>query len=332
MKQSKLSVGWLALATLIALSSLSACGKKKEEAAAPLASSTPAPAQAAPASAPAQPAPAASVPEQPVASTDPDSPTPLPALQIKGVGIKKQLTYYYAFNGGVGTIKVTAVAKNAPSGATQALAFGLYDLKANKLCSESHGNTNSDKTIVLDCHNEKAQPLILRLDLGEETIDYSVALEGPVELPAAQAPAASTPVAAAGSTDIDEPTRLSGNRIKGSGIKSAVSYYYTFNAGPGELIVTGDGKNTSAAVTDALKLGLYTMRSERLCEVSLGNATMDKRSVMTLQARSAPARDLAPGSEPGDDRLPRQIRRPLRFRNHHATQGNHHRARCRRAV
>jgi outer membrane protein OmpA-like peptidoglycan-associated protein len=262
---------------------LAACGKKE---AAPQPAATPAPVTApapAPAASPASAAPAAPIALVPAASTDPDSPTPLPAKEIKGVGIKQKLTYYYALNAGAGTVKLTATAKNSPSGATQALAFGLYDLKANKLCSESHGNTNADKTVVINCQVEKAQPLILRLDLSEETIDYAIALEGPVELPPPQAAGAAKPVAGAGSTDIDEPTRLKGNRIKGEGIKKAVSYYYAFNAGPGELVVTGDGKNTSAAMSNALTLGLYTLRSERLCELSLGNTTLDKRGVMSCK-------------------------------------------------
>jgi outer membrane protein OmpA-like peptidoglycan-associated protein len=263
---------------------LAGCGKKDEAprpaaTVAPVAVAVPAAAPSAPASA----APVAPVAAVPAASIDPDSPTPLPAKEIKGVGIKKTLTYYYALNAGAGTVKLTATAKNSPSGATQALAFGLYDLKANKLCSESHGNTNADKTITLNCQVEKAQPLILRLDLSEETIDYAVALEGPVELPPPQAAGAASPLAGAGSTDIDEPTRLKGNRIKGEGIRKAVSYYYVFNAGPGELAVTGDGKNTSAATADALLMGLYTLRSERLCELSLGNTTRDKRSVMSCK-------------------------------------------------
>ncbi len=266
---------------------LAGCGKKEgapQPAAAP-AAAVPAPAAApsAPAAVPAPVASAVAVAAVPAASTDIDSPTPLPAKEIKGVGIKQKLTYYYTLNAGAGTIKLTATAKNSPSGATQALAFGLQDLKANKLCSESHGNTNADKTLTINCQVEKAQPLILRLDLSEETIDYAVSLEGPVNLPPPLAAGAASPVAGAGSTDIDEPTRLKGNRVKGEGIKKAVSYYYAFNAGPGELTVTGDGKNTSAAFSNALTVGLYTLRSERLCELSLGNTTLDKRGVMTCK-------------------------------------------------
>jgi outer membrane protein OmpA-like peptidoglycan-associated protein len=255
---------------------------KKEEAPGPK-PAAPAPAPITPPAQPVAPPATPAAAQQPAASSDPDSPTPLPDKRIAGVGLKRQLSYYYAFNAGLGTIKITAVAKNAPSGATRALAFGLYDVKAEKLCSESHGNTTVDKTVILECKIERAQPLILRLDLGEETIDYSVALEGPVDLPPAQAPAAPVVYAGAGSTDIDAPTRLSTNRIKGAGTGQAASYYYALNAGPGEVTITGDAKNRPAAVADALKVTLYTLRSERLCDISLGNTTLDKRNVVVCK-------------------------------------------------
>jgi outer membrane protein OmpA-like peptidoglycan-associated protein len=270
----------LLLATSLGLG-LAACGDKQAPAPAPVAAPAPAPAPVTAAPAPAAAKPAAA--PAPVASTDPDAPTPLPAKELKGVGIKQKLSYYYAFNAGAGPIKIVATAKNAPSGATQALMFGLYDARANRLCYDSHGNTNSDKTITLTCNVDKAQPLVLRLDLGEETIDYAVSLEGAVELPPPAAAGAAKAIAGPGSTDIDEPTRLSTNRIKGEGTKQQVSYYYTFNAGPGELIVTGDGKNVSAGTANALGVTLYTLRSEKICNLSLGNTTIDKRETMACK-------------------------------------------------
>jgi outer membrane protein OmpA-like peptidoglycan-associated protein len=254
---------------------LAACGDKKP--AAPAA--TPAPVT--PAAAPAPAAPAA--PAVPAASTDPDSPTPLPALTVNGKGVKQKLSYYYALDSGAGAIKITATAKNMSSGATQALMTGLYDSRAKRLCYDSHGNTTSDKTIVINCTIDKAQPLILRLDLSEETIDYSVTLDGPVTLPPAQAGGAAAQVAGAGSTDIDAPTHLATNRIKAEGPKQAASYYYAFNAGPGELLVTGDGKNVSAGTAEALAVTLYTLRAEKICKLALGNTTIDKREVMSCK-------------------------------------------------
>jgi outer membrane protein OmpA-like peptidoglycan-associated protein len=261
----------LLLATSLGLG-MAACGDKKAPVPAPVAAPVPVAAAPAPVAAPT-----------PVASTDPDAPTPLPAKELKGVGIKQKLSYYYAFNAGAGPIKIIATAKNAPSGATQALMFGLYDARANRLCYDSHGNTNSDKTITLSCAIDKAQPLVLRLDLSEETIDYAISLEGAVELPSPASAGAAKAIAGPGSTDIDEPTRLSTNRIKGEGVKKPVSYYYAFNAGPGELIVTGDGKNVSAGTANALGVTLYTLRSEKICNLSLGNTTLDKRETMACK-------------------------------------------------
>ncbi|MEJ7807798.1 MAG: hypothetical protein WKG03_18000, partial [Telluria sp.] len=249
----------------------------------------------APAPAVLLPAPASVAPAKPLAapfavaapvaavSTDPDAPTPLPALQVKGVGTKQNVSYYYGLDAGVGTIKLAATAKNAPSGAAQALQFALYDVKANRLCFNTHGNTTTDKTVLLDCVVDRAQPLLLRLDLGPDTIDYSVVLEGPVTLPPPQSAQATVPAAGAGSTNIDEPTRLASNRIKGEGVKKGVSYFYAFNAGPGELTVTVDGKNASAAMAEALAVSLHTLRSERLCDLTLGNTTIDKRGMVVCK-------------------------------------------------
>ena len=214
-------------------------------------------------------------------SSDPDNPVALPALEIRGSGAGKTETRFYDFNAAAGTIVVTATAKNSPSGATQALGFALYDTQANRLCFDSHGNTTSDKTVVLNCQVDKAQRLLLRLDLSPESLDYSVALSGPVTLLPSTAAAATGSIAGAGSTDIDEPTRLSSNRVKADGPGKPVSYYYAFNAGPGEITLIGDGSNHSAAATEALRLGLYTLRSERLCELTLGNTTLEKRALTT---------------------------------------------------
>ncbi|CAN5282921.1 hypothetical protein BH11PSE11_BH11PSE11_07610 [soil metagenome] len=278
------------LLTVISLSvALAACDKRETvtlPAAVPATPTNTAPVPSDPsASTPAGGA-AATTPAAPAAppiSTDIDSPTPLPAKTITGIGTQKKLSYYYAFNAGVGTVKLTATAKNVASGATQALGFSILDTKANRICFDSSGNTTTDKTTSLSCSVDKAQPLILRLDLSEETVDYTVILDGPVELPPAPSAATSSVIAGAGSTDIDAPTKLAGNRIKGDGVKKPVSYYYALNAGPGELVLTADGKNTSAAVTDALRVGLYNQRSEKLCEQSLGNTTLDKRGVVTCK-------------------------------------------------
>lgn len=212
-------------------------------------------------------------------SSDPDAPVALPALRIAGKGKGNAETRYYDFDADAGQIVVTATAKNASSGATQALKFGLYDTKANRLCADSHGNTTEDKTVTLTCLVETPQRLLLRLDLAPESIDYTVELAGPITLLSRPAAGAAVAATGAGSTDIDAPTRLQVNRVKADGPGMAASYYYAFNAGPGELTLTGDAGNRPAAATNALRLGLYNLRSERLCELNIGNTTREERQV-----------------------------------------------------
>ena len=287
MKNRCLLLQRLGILAVIAL--LASCGKTEAPPSPPTApaampvASAPAPASSVPAEAASAAAAGASAPVARTASTDVDDPTPLPAKELKGTGTRQKVSYYWKFDAPAGPLTINATAKNSPSGATNALRFGLYDLKANQICSDSHGNTNADKTVALKCNIEKAQPVVLRLDLSEETIDYAVQIDGPIELPAAGASAAPKTVAGPGSTDIDEPTKLKTNRIRGEGPRKAASYYYTFNAGPGELTLTIDGRNVSAATTEALLGGLYTLRSEKLCETQLGNTTLEKRAVTTCK-------------------------------------------------
>lgn len=286
------SCAGLWLATILS-TVLLGCGKKEAPAPAPPVAALPAApsSSAAPTATPpsaaasdsvaaAASSPASAAAASPVASTDVDAPTPLTSRELKGQGLEKKLSYYYSFTGGPGLLKLNAVARNAPSGSTNALTIGLYDTRANRLCYETSGNVTTDKDFGVSCNIDKQQPLVLRLDLVEETLAYSVALEGPLELaPAGAASSAAAAPAGPGSTDIDEPTRLATNRIKGPAPVQAVSYYYAFNAGPGELTLTIDGRNKPAGTAEALQVGLYTLRSERLCEGTLGNTTVDKRAV-----------------------------------------------------
>ena len=267
------------LLCLASLALVAACSDRAAESPQPAAEATPAATASADSAVAAEPAaamPAPAAPPLPPPS-DPDNPLPLPGLTFQGIGAGRQESRYYGFDAGAGTITITATAKNSPSGATNALGVALYDKSAYQLCSDSHGNTTTDKTVVITCTIDKAQPLQLRLDLSAESLDHTIVLAGPITVPASVAPGASS-AAGAGSTDIDAPTRLSTNRIVADGPGKAVTYYYTFNAGPGELTLIGDGRNAPAATTEALKLGLYTLRSERLCELTLGNTTLDKRA------------------------------------------------------
>jgi len=53
--------------------------------------------------------------------------------------------------------------------------------------------------------------------------------------------------AQAGSTERDNPTALSVNTIKGTGVGKKVEYFYSFTAGPGEVVLTIDLKAKSGS-------------------------------------------------------------------------------------
>ena len=89
--------------------------------------------------------------------------------------------------------------------------------------------------------------------------------------------------AKAQSTDRDNPTPLSSNEIRGTGIDKGVEYFYTFLAGPGELVLTTDVRAKAYSTffetllfnMDARELGVIrygpTMRSERrMTRIQLG--------------------------------------------------------------
>jgi hypothetical protein len=153
--------------------SMVGCGERAEAPPVPLVPVAPQAAVAAP-------------PAAPVVSIDPESTTGSPSLQGQVDDIRKSGGHALVFNAGVGAIKIVATAKNAPRGAIQILQFALFDAKANRLCSDVHGYTSADKTVTLSCMIKKAQPLILRIELSEGTFDYTIALEGPVTLPASE--------------------------------------------------------------------------------------------------------------------------------------------------
>jgi hypothetical protein len=60
--------------------------------------------------------------------------------------------------------------------------------------------------------------------------------------------------ALAQSTDRDNPTALSSNIIKGTGMGKKVEYFYSFNAGPGDLTLTVDLKATAGATSAEVEL------------------------------------------------------------------------------
>jgi outer membrane protein OmpA-like peptidoglycan-associated protein len=260
---------------------LSSCSKKENvEAPKPTAQSSPAAgANASTAAVPQSQA-------QPIASTDIDEPTLLTSKTISGTGLKRVISYYYEFTANPGTITLTGTGENEPSGTANALTAALLDTRANRICYVYLGNVTTDATEKRSCPIDKTQPITLRIDLDEPTIHFSVTLDGPVQYETATAAPPPQPAAGPGSTDIDHPTQLNGPRIKGDGTGSQTSYFYALNVGKGEVILTADGRNRSSAIADALHIHLLNLRNEQLCDVSLGNETLDARLVRSCNVES----------------------------------------------
>ena len=244
----------------------------------------------APAAAPTEPA--ASDVETPTptklaASTDVEAPTPLTSKTLTGRGVNVPVSYYYGFTADPGTISIKITGRNRPSGFATALKAVVTTLKAERLCDEQLGNTREAETKTMACALKVAQPLLLRLYLDEDTIDYRVVIDGPVHLapPDAQPPTPPAFEAVAGSTDSAAPTPLRVARIKGTGTDKTTSYYYALTVGPGEITLTADGKNRPSGMTTAvvLRLRAQSPGAEQLCEAEVGNETRGNRTVATCR-------------------------------------------------
>jgi TPR repeat protein len=104
-------------------------------------------------------------------------------------------------------------------------------------------------------------------------------------------PESSPPIQNVPSTNIDKPTLLTSKEIRGNGVGEAISYYYTFNAGPGEVKVTVDGKNkpglhpsfTGGDSTDAVDVEISDLDAKRLFYIEMDDTTIDKRKVERFQ-------------------------------------------------
>ena len=109
--------------------------------------------------------------------------------------------------------------------------------------------------------------------LGQSTQSPSVQLGEPKSIAPTVAP----------SRDRDKPTQLTSNEISGLGLGERTSYYYVFNAGPGTIRVTVDGKNKWAGLADAVRMELFDMDAKPLLRISLGNTPDDTRKVGQVQ-------------------------------------------------
>jgi TIR domain-containing protein len=116
-----------------------------------------------------------------VPSTNIDKPTLLTSNEIRGNGVGEDISYYYTFNAGPGTVKVTVDGKNKPGGLTNAIGVEISDLDAKRLLYIGMGNTTIDKRKVERFQLGRRQQVIMRILLDERTLDYMVRLEGPID-------------------------------------------------------------------------------------------------------------------------------------------------------
>ena len=189
-----------------------------------------------------------------------------------------------------GTLKITVDGKIRSGSYTNAIEVVLIDVDANRLLEINLGLTWVDKRVVKRVKIPHSQQLLLRVLLSEGTMDYKVKVEGAVNLEAAHPPRTEQNKQSAQiitndspSTDIDNPTWLSANAIRGEGLGKEVSYYYTFMAEPGTLKITVDGKIRSGSYTNAIEVVLMDMDANRLLEINLGLTWVDKRVVKRVK-------------------------------------------------
>lgn len=90
--------------------------------------------------------------------------------------------------------------------------------------------------------------------------------------------------ALAQSGDRDNPTPLASNIIKGNGIGKKVEYYYSFSAGPGEVVVTIDLKAKSGSTNADVEI--FDGESNKIFYYYPGATSTNERGVKKVSVNS----------------------------------------------
>jgi hypothetical protein len=90
-----------------------------------------------------------------------------------------------------------------------------------------------------------------------------------------------TTQAYAQSVDRDNPTSLTTNEVRGLGTGKEVQYYYTFLAGPGEVILTTDAAAKSGSTF--FEVEVFNMDAEQLDVIRYGPTRTPERKVKRFQ-------------------------------------------------
>jgi hypothetical protein len=83
------------------------------------------------------------------------------------------------------------------------------------------------------------------------------------------------------SVDRDNPTSLTTNEVRGTGTGKEVQYYYTFLAGPGEVVLTTDAAAKSGSTF--FEVELFNLDAEQLDVIRYGPTRTPERKVKRVQ-------------------------------------------------
>jgi hypothetical protein len=125
-------------------------------------------------------------------SIDRDNPTPLTTNEVRGLGIGKDVQYYYTFLAGPGEVVLTTDAA-AKSGSTF-FEVEVFNMDAEQLEVIRYGPTRTPERKVKRFQIAQQQPVLLRINLDTSAGTYMVRVGGAVQLDSA-ATLSATPVA-----------------------------------------------------------------------------------------------------------------------------------------
>jgi hypothetical protein len=88
------------------------------------------------------------------------------------------------------------------------------------------------------------------------------------------------------STDRDNPTPFTSNVVTGDGVDEKTEYFYSFNAGPGEVTITLDVKAEKGTAVSSVDLALFDAKSKKLVSTYANpDHGSSKRVVETVKVR-----------------------------------------------
>ena len=104
------------------------------------------------------------------------------------------------------------------------------------------------------------------------------------------------------STDRDKPTPLTSNIVTGDGVDEKTEYFYSFNAGPGEVTVTLDVKAEKGIAVSSVDIALFDAKSKKLMSTYANpDHGSSKRAVETVKVRGTQTLLLEVSVSPGVD-------------------------------